>query len=102
MFWNVTGVSGNLADIHFVSNDVDTSNGTISFPQTDINLTLDLTSQGVVSLSNTSSDMQVGSKWPFWIPTNVKVGDPVETIYGDSSISQVKPYLYWVTIMTAG
>ena len=46
-----------------------------------------MTNREVISLSNQNSEMQVGSKWPFWIPVSLKDGDPVETMYGNGYIS---------------
>lgn len=91
MFWNVTALNGDLADLNLVSHGVNISNGTVSFPETDINVTVTITSREVVGLSNLTSEMPVGSKWPFWIPASVKVGDPVQTAYGDSFISPSQP-----------
>lgn len=89
MFWNVTAIRGGLAEVHLVSHGVNVSDGLVSFPRGEINVTVDMTSLEVVALSDTSysNEMPIGSKWPFWIPNSVKAGDAVETLYGDSVIS---------------
>jgi hypothetical protein len=87
MFWNVTGLNGNTADIQLVSHGVNTSNGTVSIPSTEIELEVDTKTRQILGSSIIQSEMSVGSKFPFWIPQSVKVGDPIQTSYGDSTIS---------------
>jgi hypothetical protein len=90
MYWNVTNVSGGVANIHLVSHGVNvSSDGAVSFPRTDIEVTINITNREVITLSDLSyySEMSQGSKWPFWIPNSMKVGDAVETMYGNSYIS---------------
>ncbi len=94
MFWNVTGLNGELADIHLVSHGINVTDGKVSFPRGDVTLTINVTSREVMSsnelidsLPVSTNEMPLGSKWPFWIPTTVKVGDPIETSYGNGFIN---------------
>ena len=87
MFWNVTGLDGTTADIQLVSHGINTSNGTVSIPSTEINLKVDIKTRQVLDSSIQQSEMPLGSEFPFWIPASVKVGDPIRTSYGYSTIS---------------
>jgi hypothetical protein len=88
MFWNVTSLHGDMADLQLVSHGTNVSDDVVSFPRTEITVTVNAASREVVALSDPSyySGMPIGSKWPFWIPNSVKMGDTVETMYGDSTI----------------
>jgi hypothetical protein len=98
MFWNITALNGDTADIHLVSHGVNVTNGQVYFPTGDVTLTINVVSREVLtsnelvnSLPVLTNEMPVGSKWPFWIPTNVRVGDSVETSYGNGFINPSQP-----------
>ena len=87
MFWNVTGLNGDIADIQLFSHGVHVSNGLVNISSAEVDLKVNTNTRQVVNSSNQSDEMAVGSEFPFWIPQSVKVGDPIQTSYGDSTIS---------------
>jgi hypothetical protein len=87
MFWNVTSLSGNAADIQLSSHGVQITNGFVNIPSAEVNLKVNVKTREVIETSDQSGEMPVGSLFPFWIPQSVKEGDSIQTSYGTSTIS---------------
>jgi len=83
MFWNITSLNGDMANIRLVSG-INISNGSIDISATEEDSQVNISTRQVI---NCSLQSDIGSKFPLWIPQSVKVGDAIQTSYGDSTIS---------------
>jgi hypothetical protein len=86
MYWNITGINGEIAEIQLVSHGIQISNGVVSTPRGEVNLEVNVTTREIINTTSQTAGMPVGSEFPFWIPESVKTGDPIQTCYGDSFI----------------
>jgi hypothetical protein len=84
MAWNVTGLKNDTTDIYPISHGVNVNADNISIVMGEANWTINTNSREV--LASSTSDY-IGQKWPFWIPTNVKVGSTVDIWYGANTVS---------------
>jgi hypothetical protein len=82
MFWNITALSGNTANIQLSSHGVQVTNGTVDISSTVVNLKIDIATRKVVETSDQTGEMPVGSIFPLWISQSVKEGDSIQTSYG--------------------
>ena len=87
MFWNVTALNGNTADIQLSSHGLHVTNGTVNIPSAEVNLKVNIDTRQVVETSDQTGEMPVGAIFPLWIPQSAKEGDSIQTSYGDSTIS---------------
>jgi len=87
MFWNITDINGDIADVQLLSHGVQISNSRLTVTETEIYLKVNVNTRQVVESQSQSNEMPVGSEFPFWIPKSVKAGDPIQTSYGGSTIS---------------
>jgi hypothetical protein len=83
MFWNITSLNGDMANIRLVSG-INISNGSVDISTTEEDSQVNISTRQVI---NCSLQSDIGSKFPLWIPQSVKVGDAIQTSYGDSTIS---------------
>lgn len=90
MVWNVTALNGDTADIQLSSHGVQITNGLVNIPSAELNLKVNVKTREIIETSDQSGEMPVGSLFPFWIPQSVKVGDAIQTSYGDSTISPIQ------------
>jgi hypothetical protein len=85
MTWNITGLEGNLANLHLVSYDVNvnTSDNSAVVSAVDENWTIDVSNREIVNSTDASI---ISLKCPFWIEKNVQVGSVIDTLYGQAAI----------------
>jgi len=85
MTWNLTGLSGDYADLHLISHGIDASGGGVAIVSSEADWKINVFTREIV---NSSDAYYVGKKCPFWIQTNVKIGSAVDILYGVSTISR--------------
>ena len=85
MTWNITGIEGNLANLHLVSYDlnVNASDDSAIVSAVDENWTIDMSNREIVNSTDASI---IGLKCPFWIEKNLEVGSEIGTLYGQTTI----------------
>jgi hypothetical protein len=81
MFWNITGLSGSIADLQITSYSYNVTNGQVNFfPASDVwkvntdNRNITESSTGVTGLEN-----------PFWIESNAGMGSTVDAYFGTTA-----------------
>jgi len=84
MSWNVTGLSGDSLDLYTMSHSVNTTGGDVVITPAEGNLTVNAFTPEILVSSNS---YDIGQKIPYWIPTNVREGSAVDTMYGAGRIS---------------
>lgn len=85
MFWNITSLNGDIANVQTLGRGIaDISNGSVDISTTEEDSQVNISTRQVI---NSSLQSDIGSKFPLWIPQSVKVGDAIQTGYGNSFIS---------------
>jgi len=85
MTWNVTRLGDTSADVDVVSHGVNVTDGNVAIVKGEVDSTINTVTHDVLSSSDPT---YVGQKWAFWIPTDVKVGSPVDILYGANTVSR--------------
>ncbi len=84
MSWNVTRLSGDSLDLYTISHSVNTTGGDVVIIPVEGNWTVNAFTREILVSSNS---YDIGTKVPYWIPTNVREGSAVDTMYGAGRIS---------------
>jgi len=84
MSWNVTRLSGDSLDLYTMSHSVNTTGGDVVITPAEGNWTVNAFTREILVSSNS---YDIGQKIPYWIPTNVREGSAVDTMYGAGRIS---------------
>ena len=84
MSWNVTRLSGDSLDLYTMSHSVNTTGGDVVITPVEGNWTVNAFTREILVSSNS---YDIGQKIPYWIPTNVREGSAVDTMYGAGRIS---------------
>ncbi|HTY75376.1 MAG TPA: hypothetical protein VMD05_07415 [Candidatus Nanoarchaeia archaeon] len=85
MFWNITSLNGDMANIRLLGLGIEISNGSVDIAKTEVNYQVNITTRQIINCLAQSAE--IGKKFPLWIPQSVQVGDAVQTSYGESFIS---------------
>jgi hypothetical protein len=82
--WNVTRLNGDSLDLYTMSHSVNTTGGDVVITPVEGNWTVNAFTREILVSSNS---YDIGTKVPYWIPTNVREGSAVDTMYGAGRIS---------------